>query len=233
MTMTRATAAYAELERDDSALVTRYGHLIERVTTQVARKAGIPELQDELWSAGALGLLDAARRFDKTKGAKFETFALHRVRGAVLDELRRIDHLPRRLRERVDQLSRARHRLGQALGREPSADELAVDAGLTLDELATIESASQPHAPITAAAEIGADGVSPDEGLARAELSAQLAAAIAKLPGRLQLLLSLYYVEELPYRDIARLMEVSEPRVCQLHAQATAKLRELLPDGGF
>src|SRR5262249_2847094 len=99
--MSRPERAYARVPDESSALIARHAPLIDRVARRVAARAGMPELADELWSAGAMGLLDAARRFAPGREVRFETFAEHRIRGAMLDELRRLDHLPRRLRARV------------------------------------------------------------------------------------------------------------------------------------
>jgi len=186
--MQRAYAARDE----SSALIARHAAMIDRVARRVAARAGMPELSEELWSAGAMGLLDAARRFEPGREIRFETFAEHRVRGAMLDELRRLDHLPRRMRARVKEQDEPDVRLEElvdiAPGEAPSAEERAVSA----------------------------------------QQRERLAAAIARLPERLQVVLSLYYVEELKLREIGLVLEVTEARVCQLHKEALAALRAAL-----
>ena len=105
--MHRALATYASGGGNEAdELIQRYSALIDRVARRIAMRTGLQSAFDDLWSAGALGLLEAARRFDGGRGVTFETFVEHRIRGAMLDELRRMDHLPRRLRSRTDDLQK-------------------------------------------------------------------------------------------------------------------------------
>jgi RNA polymerase sigma factor for flagellar operon FliA len=170
-----------------------------------------------------MGLLEAARRFDAARDVRFETFAEHRIRGAMIDELRRMDHLPRRLRDQAEQVERAHARLGQDLKREPTTDELSAAVGVGAEELASLFSVMQPHVQVldTLPAPIAPS----DEQLERAEQVRALTAAIAALPERLQTVLALHYTEGLTYREIAKILDVSEPRICQIHREATEKLR--------
>lgn len=104
--MHRAIASYANGGAapvlDDTTVLEQYGSLVERTARRLVSRTGLRSAYDDLWSAGAIGLIEAGRRFDPSRGASFATFAEHRVRGAMLDELRRLDHLPRRLRNRTD-----------------------------------------------------------------------------------------------------------------------------------
>jgi len=223
--MHRAHARYCEVE-SDSALIARHSALIDRAARKIAaRTAGLLSAED-LWSAGALGLVDAARRFDASRDVRFETFAEHRIRGAMLDEMRRLDHLPRRLRNQTEQLERTRARLGQVLQREPSSEELAAELGIDLEALDALLALSQPHTGLLDV--LQAPDAPADEVVERGELARALAEGVANLPERLQLILSLHYVEGLTYREIAKVLEVSEPRVCQLHGEAMATLRSRL-----
>lgn len=226
--MNRAQAVYSTVEQDDGALIARYGHLIDRVARRLAMRAGSMQLADELWSSGALGLLEAARRFDKERAIKFETFAEHRIRGAMLDELRNLDHLPRRLRAQTDQVHKARAKLAKSLGREALPEELAAEVGVSLEELGGLEQLTQPHVQIGPELRLVSADQSAEERVEQRERLSQLTGAVSGLSERMQTLLSLYYVEELTYREIARMLEVSEARVCQLHAEAIALLRGLL-----
>lgn len=227
--MHRAEARYS-LPTNDSELLRRYGVLIDRVARRLAARVGMAHLSDELWSVGAMGLLEAARRFDATRSVRFETFAEHRIRGAMLDELRKMDHLPRRLRADTEKVEKARAALGKQLGREPSSDELAAHLQLSVDELAELEQLRQPLLPLVGALSVAAQDDGADVQVDRALVVQRLTTAIAKLNERLQLLLTLYYVEELTFREIAKLLEVSEARVCQLHGEAVKRLRALLED---
>ena len=226
MTVHRAHRRYAEESDGEAALIARHGALIDRAARRIAARTGGALSPDDLWSAGAMGLLDAARRFDAGREVRFETFAEHRIRGAMLDELRRLDHLPRRLRAEAEAVEGARERLTRALQRDPTTEELCAETGLGAEELAALIALGAPHEDD--AAVLAAPDDAADEQLARGERARALAAAIADLPERLQILLGLHYDEGLTYREIARVLGVSEPRVCQLHADATARLRARL-----
>lgn len=226
--MHRAHAKYAATAppESESALIARYGALIDRAARRVAARTAGAVAPDDLWSAGALGLLDAARRFDAARDVRFETFAEHRIRGAMLDELRRMDHLPRRLRAQVERVERTRTRLGQTLQREPTLEELGRELQLEQAELDELVNLLQP--PVALLEQLASPEPPSDAQAEHAELLRTLTAAAAELPERLQILLSLHYVEGLTYREIARILDVSEPRVCQLHGEAMARLRAAL-----
>jgi RNA polymerase sigma factor for flagellar operon FliA len=221
--MHRAHARYAAEANGDEALVQRHGPLIDRVARRLAARTGGAVAPEDLWSAGAMGLVDAARRFDPRRDVKFETFAERRVRGAMLDEMRRMDHLPRRLRAQVERVERARTRASQVLGREAGPAEVAAELGLPADEVESLLTLGQPHT--TAMDDLVSALPRADEEAVRAETATRLAAAVARLPERLQLVLGLHYQEGLTYREIAGMLDVSEPRVCQIHAEALGLLR--------
>jgi len=224
--MHRAHARYAVEAGGDEALVARHAPLVDRLARRLAARTGGAVAADDLWSAGAMGLLDAARRYDPARDVKFESFAEPRIRGAMIDEMRRMDHLPRRLRAQVERVDRARAQLAQRLGREPGGDEVAEAVGLPADEADALLQLGLPHA--TAFEGLVADLPRADDEVARAQAARALAAAVARLPERLQLLLSLHYAEGLTYREIAAILEVSEPRICQLHAEALQQAREIM-----
>jgi len=212
----------------DAAILQRHAALVDRVARRIAARSGHAVSADDLWSAGALGLLDAARRFDPARDVRFETFAEHRIRGAMIDELRRMDHLPRRLRAQVEKVVAARGRLGQRLGREPAVHEVAEAVGLEPDEVEGLAALSQPQLPVKP--DLPDVARAPDERLADAEAHQALASAVARLPGRLQTLLALHYQEGLTYREIAEVLGVSQPRVCQLHAEAVEQLKRAMSE---
>jgi RNA polymerase sigma factor for flagellar operon FliA len=224
--MHQARLRYGPAEDSDSALLSRYGVLVDRAARRISARAGHAVSPEDLWSAGALGLLEAARRFDPSQNVKFETFAEHRIRGAMLDELRRSDHLPRRLRAQVERVEQIRGRLGQHLGREPSLDEIATASGLDPSDVEGLAALSNPHLPIRPDLPDAEDPA--DDRLAGAETKKALTEAVASLPERLQVLLGLHYQEGLTYREIAQVLRVSQPRVCQLHAEAVKLLQEAL-----
>jgi RNA polymerase sigma factor FliA len=228
--MHRALATYASTSNDAEDLIQRYSGLIDRIARRIALRTGLQSAIDDLWSAGALGLMEGARRFDADRGATFETFVEHRIRGAMLDELRRMDHLPRRLRSRTDDLKKARQKLSSLLGREASTEELAAELKLDMEEVGGIEALLEPHVPLERMSSMPSDpedsGI--EERLARSQMAAALAREVSVLPERLQTVLGLHYLEGLTYREIAKILDVSEPRVCQLHAEGLKKLKAAL-----
>jgi len=222
--MHRAYAQYGQSGSSEAQLIARHGGLIDRCARRLAARSGHTVQPDDLWSAGAMGLLEAAQRFDGARDVRFESFAEHRIRGAMLDEMRRMDHLPRRLRSDVEKVEAARSRLAQQLGRDPDTVEVAEAIAASPQDVGELLQLLAPHLPIhdeTAAAPEAAL----EDALGRAQLQTRLAREIGLLPERLRVLLALYYDEELTYREIAKVLGVSEPRVCQLHGEAVKKLR--------
>lgn len=219
-------ARYSSQGVDESELVRRHATLIDKCARIIASRSGGMIDVDDLWSAGALGLLDASRRFDPTKGARLETFLERRIKGAMLDELRRMDHLPRRLRTRVREFKDARTRLEAKHGRAPDIEEVASEMGTDLEEVSSLEALVEPPVAYGPEHDVGTNAEEQMDEHELAERVPVLMGAVSQLPERLQILLSLRYVEGLTLREIAKILDVSEPRVCQLHAQAIDKLRK-------
>ncbi|MBS2022417.1 MAG: sigma-70 family RNA polymerase sigma factor [Deltaproteobacteria bacterium] len=224
--MHRAHSAYAPARTEDDVLIERHATMLLRLSRSIAARTGNPSIEGDLWTAGALGLVDAARRFEHGRGAKFESFAEHRVRGAMLDELRRLDHLPRRMRARSEQVAKARRKMTQELGRTATDDEIAGSLGMSTEELTEVEGAALPPAPLDPELIPEGTGPAPDEELDRSRKVMWLTQQVKNLPERLRTVLGLIYQEGCTYREIAQMMDVSEPRICQLHAQALELLRE-------
>lgn len=214
----------------DDEVVRTWAHLIDRVARRIAARTANTVQPGDLWSVGALGLIDAYHRFDNTRAVKFESFAEHRIRGAMIDELREMDHLPRRMRAEADKLRKGRAHLGNTLGREPTSDELAAHLGMSVEEVDALEALAQPAAPLAAEFQLQSLDSLQDERLDYAERVSRMTNAIEQLNPRLQTLLSLHYVEGLTYKEIAQALEVSEARVCQLHGEAIKKLKGALPE---
>ena len=229
------TDARDALLRDNLSLV----HLVARkLAGRVADEAEV----DELVSAGTLGLMSAAESFDPSRGLAFSTFAVPRIRGAMLDELRRQDHVPRSVRRKTREIGQARESLMHALGRAPSsgemADALGVDRKTLFRWTADVETAV--HLPLDGhfcaahderptRAELLASGVElPDERMAREEQVAALRDAMLDLDDQERTVLALYYFESLRSREIGELLGVSESRVSQVRARALGRLRAAL-----
>jgi RNA polymerase sigma factor for flagellar operon FliA len=207
---------------DEREIVRRFGHIVRRHALVLAARTRTDA--DDLWAVGALGLIEAFRRYDPSRGVTLETFVGHRVRGAMLDELRRVDRLPRRTRGKVGMLAKKKNAMSHALGRAPTRDELAKELDIEPAEVDRLAELAESERPLESAPEPVSD-YHVDELLISHEHRAALTQAIGKLNERYQTVLSLRYVEELTLREIAGILNVSEPRVCQLHNAALAKLR--------
>lgn len=223
------------------ALILRYVPLVHYVLNRFGLPAASGPDYEDLVSQGLLGLIDAIDRFDPAHGAQFSTYATLRVRGRILDALRAQDWLSRSARRRARQVQTALNELWATLHRAPSDEELAqrlkldvdelrqslVDAGRVLISLDATESDDPEDGRLY---ERLADDrqPNPDEAADEHDLQRQLAAQLRDLPEREQLVLSLYYHEELTLKEIGAVLDLSESRVCQLHARAVLSLRAAL-----
>jgi RNA polymerase sigma factor FliA len=197
---------------------------------------------EDLVSAGVIGLLEANRTFDASKNAQFKTFAKFRIRGAILDSLREIDWGSRSVRRRGREIAEATARLQARMGRQPSEPEIAEEMQIDVDHLrriiaqidnlhiagqqvATTNGESETVDVIESAPD---DDPDPFDLCLQGEMQEHLAAAIAKLSEREQLILSLYYKEELTMKEIAKVVGVALSRVSQIRQAAVLKLRESL-----
>ena len=220
-----AISSYKNQPMPDAEVLRRFGHLVRRAALALAARTGADP--DDLWSVGALGLLDAARRYDAAQGVTLEGFVSWRIRGAMLDELRRMDRLPRRMRGRLGIVDKKRHELEQSLGRPPTREELAAATGEDPAALDRLDEASVKPDSLEAAQPVAAEG-SLEQIVVDQQRAGELREALATLPERQQTVLSLRYVEELTLKEIATVLGVSEPRVCQIHNAAVQKLRLVL-----
>jgi RNA polymerase sigma factor for flagellar operon FliA len=232
--MHRAAQSYTvdQPAMTDDQVVRTWAHLIDRVARRIsARTAGtIPP--GDLWSVGALGLVDAFHRFDPARAVRFESFAEHRIRGAMIDELREMDHLPRRLRADADRVRKARQAMAAKLGREPTTDELATHLGMAWEDVETLDSLGHPAVPLLDDAPLASGDQPQDDQIDQLARVQSVSRAIERLPERQQLVLSLHYVEGLTYKEIGAALEVSEARVCQIHGEAVKKVRAMLTEQG-
>lgn len=224
-------------------LLDRYLGLVHHVARQVAARVTDMVEVDDLVSAGTLGLVQALESFDLSRGLAFSTFAMRRIRGSILDELRSRDWVPRSVRSKGRQLAAAVAQLESRLGRSPEPQEVA--GALSLD-LATYwrwreeidgavlvsldGSASLEHAEAASLEETLRDQNAPVPGelLAQEETVANLKLAIGMLPPKERTVLALYYYEELNLRQIAEILHVTESRVSQIRTQALKRLRQRL-----
>jgi RNA polymerase sigma factor FliA len=238
-------------EGDEGArerLVVAYSPMVKFVAGRLG--AGLPShVEDaDLISYGLVGLIGAIERFEPERGIKFETFAMTRIRGAIIDELRSLDWVPRSVRSRAREIEAAQAKLEHELQRAPSEAELASKLNMTeeelqsalleianssvyaLDELWTVSDSSGDQVSLldTIADDSAAD---PQEALASTEVKDLLTEAIGGLPEREQLVVALYYYENLTLREIGEVLGVTESRVSQLHTKAVMRLKSHLQQG--
>lgn len=188
---------------------------------------------DDLIGYGVFGLLDAIERYDPSRDIKFETYASHRIRGAIIDNLRRKDIVPRSVRDKIKQLEAAYKYLESTLGRPATDEEVCRYLGISLEQLNNLYS-DVNRFNCMSLDEIFADEWNISDGddfeniYDRVELKQVLADAIAKLPEREKQLLQLYYYEELTLKEIGKVLGISESRVSQLHTKALLQLKSKL-----
>lgn len=227
---------YARRRVDEAeTLVTHHAELVKRIANHLrARLPGSVQMED-LIQAGMLGLLEAARRYDPAQGASFTTFAERRIRGAMLDEIRKGDWAPRSVHRKGRDIAEAIRKVETVTGGEASDRDVAECLGMSVTEYHDCLADLQGQ-KLLSIEEIGLDGgegtacgACPDRGPAetaqREDLLRRLVAAIDGLPERERLVLSLYYDEELNLKEIGAVLGVSESRVSQLHSQSLLRLR--------
>ena len=244
MAAQKASLKYGEQQQTSNyrkAQLEDYLALVKYIAGRLA--LGLPRSveMDDLVNAGVVGLIEAYRNFDASKGVKFETYASLRVRGAILDELRSMDWVPRSTRARSREIEREMARLENELGRIPTETELAEGLGVKMDEYYTmIEDVSSTallsldemtHGDDDDKPVALVDTVrSPDQPSALARLEREemrdlLADSLGELTEQERLVVALYYYEELTLKEIGQVMELSESRVSQLHTKAVLSLR--------
>jgi RNA polymerase sigma factor for flagellar operon FliA len=225
-------------------IMTQYLPLVKNVAGRMAM--GFPrsvEL-DDLISTGTIGLIDAIGNFDPGRGVKFETYAVPRIRGAILDELRALDWIPRSTRAKARSIDRATVELENLLGRKPAGSELARKLEwshaelqqamddisgtslLSLDEMVYREEDNRQVPRVETVHIIAEEDVLSD--IEKMELRAYLVTAVETLPDQERLVIGLYYYEELTLKEIGTIMSISESRVSQIHTKAVRKLRTLV-----
>jgi RNA polymerase sigma factor for flagellar operon FliA len=222
-------------------LIVAYTPLVRSVVGRLSIPSTSLLDQDDLISYGVIGLINAVDRYDPSRGIRFETFAVARIRGAVIDQLRALNWLPRSAVTRIRQVEGALAELEQRLGRPAKEEEVAAELHISTDRYrqmlqvvsTTLLSLDAPVGALpqdesaTSLADmledVGTPG--PAEQVEQQELTTSLGHALDQLPPRERLLLSLYYQEELTMKEISEIMQVSESRVCQLHMQAILRLR--------
>jgi RNA polymerase sigma factor for flagellar operon FliA len=226
-------------------LVLAYAPLVKYVAGRMS--SGLPAHVEEadLISYGLLGLISAIERFDPSREIRFETFAITRIKGSIIDELRSLDWVPRSVRAKAREIERANAKLEHQLHRAPSDQEMSTELGVTvdefqesltkisnssvvaLDELWTVSDASGDQVSLLDTIQDPA-AVDPAQEMDLTDMKDRLADAIARLPEREKLVVALYYYENLTLREIGEVLGVTESRVSQLHTKAVLRLKSRL-----
>ena len=237
----KATGDFHARER----LVVAYSPLVKYVSGRMA--SGLPAHVDEadLISYGLVGLINAIERFEPEREIKFETYAITRIKGAIIDELRSLDWVPRSVRSRARDIEKANSKLEHQLQRAPTDEEMANELGCTvdefqesllqisnstvaaLDELWTVSDSSGDQVSLLDTLR-DPDAPDPQQLLDASELKDRLADAISALPEREKLVIALYYYENLTLREIGEVLGVTESRISQLHTKAVLRLKSRL-----
>ena len=221
-------------------LVVQHAPLVKRIAYHLLGRLPDTVQLDDLVQSGMLGLLEAIKNYDASQGASFETYAGIRIRGAMLDELRRSDWTPRSVHKKVRMVAEAIREIENNAGRDAKDSEVAAYMGISIEEYNHIlqDSVSCKTFSVEELVQ-GEDGViegvyattlQPEEILLQENFQKALAIAISELPERERLVVSLYYDEELNLREIGKVLEVSESRVSQICSQAMLRLRARLAD---
>ena len=228
--------AYSDVhDLSQEAIVERYASLVKRIGHHMLGRLPRSVQLDDLIQAGMIGLLGAAKNYDVTKGAKFETYARIRIRGMMLDEVRRNDWVPRSVYRNSRLVSHAIRELENEYGRDVRDVEVAEAIGISLDEYHKILR-DVNTTQVYGFDDIGlnddlmnkgynSSSYEPLDALQKEKFRKSLGAAIETLPDREKLVLALYYDEEMNLKEIGEILEVSESRVCQIHSQALLRLQ--------
>jgi RNA polymerase sigma factor for flagellar operon FliA len=224
-------------EKEVEGRVRNLAPLVKRIAHHMMASLPPSVEIDDVIQSGMMGLLDAARRYQVSEGAQFETYAVQRIRGAMLDGLRQCDWLPRAVRRSLRQVESMISKLEQQNGRPPNEAQLAKALGMELADYQHLLQEARGYQIISYEDFSGDDedsfldrhalghGADPLEMLEERSVRESLVAGIAELPEREKMVMGMYYEQELNLREIGEVLGVSESRVCQIHTQAIARLR--------
>lgn len=231
---------YNLLEADSQTqMIERHAPLVKRIAHHMLARLPSSIILDDLVQSGMIGLLEAARKYDASKGASFETYAGIRIRGAIIDEVRKGDWTPRSVHRNGRRITSSIKAVEARTGRDAQDVDVAEDMGVSLDEYYVLLKDSSSSRLFSfdemlegrddsLGEEVSHNGPSPDDEHEDYAFQKALAAAIKTLPEREQLVLSLYYDEELNLKEIGQVLGVSESRISQIHSQAALRLRSRL-----
>ncbi len=228
-----ATVTKGGAASQDDLIIENIG-LVKRIAQHLAARLPSSVELDDLMQAGMVGLLEAAGNFDATRGASFETYAGIRIRGAMLDDIRKHDWTPRSVHHKYRQVAEAINEIERETAKPAQAADVAARLEISVDEYHKILSDSASSRLFSLEETIEEPGhrapprsasATPEQELGESQFREHLASAIDALPERERLVLSLYYEQELNLKEIGAVLEVTESRVCQIHGQAVTRLR--------
>lgn len=231
---------YAAVQRQsDNDLVVEHAPLVKRIAHHMVARLPASVQVDDLIQAGMIGLLEASRQYDASQGASFSTYAGIRIRGAMLDEIRRLDWTPRSVHRKAREVAEAVRRIEHRTGRDATDTEVAQELEIGLDEYhqilqdaaaSRIFSIDQEDPETGMVLEVAGESPTPFVQLQEESFQRSLATAIAELPERERLVMQLYYDEELNLKEIGVVLGVSESRVSQIHGRILLKLKDQMAD---
>lgn len=223
-------------------LIVEYAPLVKLVAGRLSMYLGYNVEYDDLVGYGIFGLIDAIDKFDYSKNVKFESYASLRIRGAILDHIRKMDWLPRSIRQKQKKIDAAMSKIESENGHVATDEEIAAELGISLDELINWQGQTKASNLISldeyteSGSEVKMDTVGnahfdqPEEVLEKEELKVQLAEAIDSLTEKEKNVIVLYYYEEMTLKEISAILDVSESRVSQLHTKALNRMKKRLGD---
>ena len=221
-------------------IIVQYIYLTKYVINRIQLSLPHNFAIEDITSFGVEGLIDAIEKFSPEKGARFETYAIMRIRGTIIDKIRSQDWLPRSTRKKIKDIKTAIETLKQELGRTPSLQEISNNVGIEKDKINSLLAEDTSIGSLYDKKYSGDEGIelidtiedtnsmTPLEKLEEKDVKNELQAALKKLPERERMVMVLYYHENMTLKEIGEHIEVSESRVCQIHAQAIMKLRNIL-----
>ncbi len=218
-------------------IIIEYAGLVKLVAGRLSMYLGYNVEYDDLVGYGTFGLIDAVDKFDYTKGVKFETYASLRIRGAILDQIRKMDWIPRSIRQKQRKIDMAYQSLEQKYGRMASDDEIATELEISVDEfenwqnqakitnIISLDEFMEQGTESKVEQSLTADFDQPDRIVEKQELKDVLVRTLETLTEKEKKVIVLYYYEELTLKEISRILEVSESRISQLHTKALQKMK--------
>ncbi|TCO67771.1 FliA/WhiG family RNA polymerase sigma factor [Caldanaerobacter subterraneus] len=221
-------------------IIVKYLPLVKHIVKKLVISDIAQSEYEDLIHQGILGLIDAIEKYQPDKGVKFETYAALRIRGEIIDYLRKRDWMPRSLKKKYKKIEETVEKLQQRYNREPTVEEITEACGLeeedvlktlsyiNVSNINSLEEAIENNLKMHSISEI--DPKNPEEELLYKELKKKLAHAIEKLSEKERLVITLYYYEDLNYKDISKILNLTESRISQIHSKAIKKIREMLSE---